>query len=50
MSFFNNIFSNIFNKKSKTNVYSTIELVNELDKELGKKKKLEFTNAKKWLK
>ena len=48
MSFFNNIFSNIFNKKSKTNVYSTIELVIELDKELGKKrKKLEFTNAKK---
>jgi hypothetical protein len=48
MNFLSKIFSSIFNKKSKTNVYSTIELVNELEKELASKRKgLEFSSAKK---
>lgn len=48
MNFLSKIFSSIFNKKSKTNVYSTTELVNELEKELASKRKgLEFSSAKK---
>ncbi|HNV00914.1 MAG TPA: hypothetical protein PKK60_00600 [archaeon] len=48
MNSLSNIFSSIFSKKSKTNVYSTTELINELEKELASKRKgLEFSSAKK---